>query len=127
MSEAVLDASAVLAYLQAEPGGETVAELLPSSVISAINYGEVVNKLIRSGLSGDAAVRVTNQLACDVRPLDRHVAAEAAKLYFVTYAAGLSLADRCCLALAKQEGAPAVTADKAWSSIDAGVVVELIR
>jgi len=41
--------------------------------------------------------------------------------------AGLSLGDRACLALADAMGCPAVTADRAWSSIDIGVSVVLIR
>jgi ribonuclease VapC len=42
---AVLDASAALVLLRAEPGHEQVAELLPGSVMSALNYSEVVQKL----------------------------------------------------------------------------------
>jgi ribonuclease VapC len=44
---AVLNGSAVLALLRAEPGHDKVAELLPGSLISAVNYFEVVQKLIR--------------------------------------------------------------------------------
>jgi PIN domain nuclease of toxin-antitoxin system len=46
-----------------------------------------------------------------------------------TRRAGLSFGDRVCLALAKREGLPAVTADSAWTRIaDAvGVKVQLIR
>jgi PIN domain nuclease of toxin-antitoxin system len=41
----------------------------------------------------------------------------------------LSLGDRYCLALAKQEGAPVLTAERRWPDIAAaaGVTVELIR
>ena len=46
---AVLDASAALALLRAERGHEKVAELLPGSVISALNYAEVVQKLAQLG------------------------------------------------------------------------------
>jgi ribonuclease VapC len=40
---------------------------------------------------------------------------------------GCSLGDRACLALALQLNLPALTADKAWSKVNAGVVVQLIR
>ena len=42
---------------------------------------------------------------------------------------GLSLGDRACLALARQRGAPAQTADRAWKAIaeEYGVAVEFIR
>lgn len=46
---AVLDASAALALLRTEPGHELVAELLPGSMISALNYSEVVQKLTQLG------------------------------------------------------------------------------
>ncbi|MBA2515401.1 MAG: hypothetical protein H0V26_13925 [Solirubrobacterales bacterium] len=40
---------------------------------------------------------------------------------------GLSLADRCCLALAHRLGLPILTANRAWATIDVGVEVQLIR
>jgi ribonuclease VapC len=42
---------------------------------------------------------------------------------------GLSLGDRYCLALAKREGIPALTAERRWPDIAAapGVTVDLIR
>ncbi len=47
----------------------------------------------------------------------------------LTVEGGLSLGDRYCLALAKREGRPALTAERRWSTIAeaAGVVVEMIR
>lgn len=60
-------------------------------------------------------------------PLTVEDANLAAVLRAPTRAAGLSLADRCCLALAKRLRATAVTADRAWTRSDHGVPVELIR
>lgn len=51
----------------------------------------------------------------------------AARLRPATRHAGLSLADRACLALARRLGVPAVTADRAWGDLDVGVEVRLIR
>jgi PIN domain nuclease of toxin-antitoxin system len=46
----VLDASALLAYLQGEPGAEQVGEALARpAAISAINYAEVLAKLAEDG------------------------------------------------------------------------------
>lgn len=42
----VLDASALLALLQDEPGANRVAGILPESAISSVNLSEVVAKLI---------------------------------------------------------------------------------
>ena len=44
-----------------------------------------------------------------------------------TRSAGLSLADRACLALASRLGVPAVTADRAWTTLDVGVEIVCIR
>jgi len=44
-----------------------------------------------------------------------------------TRRAGLSLADRACLALAQRLGVPAVTADRTWAGLDVGVEVTCIR
>ena len=40
----VLDASALLAYLQDEPGGERVKAVLGSAVLSTVNWAEVIGK-----------------------------------------------------------------------------------
>lgn len=126
---AVLDASAALALLRTEPGHDRVAELLPGSMISAINYSEVVQKLAQLGsdtAEHDTAVLIA--LGATVAPFDTTGAINAARLWPVTRAAGLSLADRACLALAAElpEGV-AVTADRAWADLDLDVAVEVIR
>ena len=46
---AVLDASAALAYLLYEPGGEKVKQALPHSIMSAINLCEVLNRIGKQG------------------------------------------------------------------------------
>ena len=40
---------------------------------------------------------------------------------------GLSLGDRACLALAMRERSRVLTADRAWSDLDLGVELALIR
>jgi len=44
--KAVLDASALLAFLQGEPGSEDVEAALPDACISAVNWSEVVQKAL---------------------------------------------------------------------------------
>ena len=60
-------------------------------------------------------------------PLDAERAAAVAGLEPLTGPAGLSLGDRCCLALALERGVPALTADGAWLRLSHLVRVELIR
>ena len=47
----VLDASALLAYLHEEPGGERVAQVLDGSLVSAVNWAEVVKKSLERGVT----------------------------------------------------------------------------
>ena len=42
----VLDASALLAYLQDEPGSEVIDEVLAESAMSSVNWAEVIQKAI---------------------------------------------------------------------------------
>ena len=49
MSSYVLDASALLALLNNEPGAEQVAAVLTEAVISSVNLSEVVARLADAG------------------------------------------------------------------------------
>jgi ribonuclease VapC len=126
---AVLDASAALALLRTEPGHELVAELLPGSVISALNYCEVVRKLAQLGSATaeeDTAALIA--LGATAAPFDITAAINTARLWPATRGAGLSLADRACLALATDiPNGVAVTADRAWTELDLDVPIQLIR
>ena len=51
MTSAVLDASAVLALIRDEPGGNKVAEHVGRAAISAVNLQEVVKELLVSDLN----------------------------------------------------------------------------
>lgn len=123
----VLDSSAMLAVLQDEPGAELVAPLIATAMISAVNFAEIIAKLIAGG--GDpATVREDlGSIAINVVDFTRDLAEEAGALITQTKARGLSLGDRACLALARRENLPVMTADKAWASVNVGVQVELIR
>ena len=127
MAEWVLDASAVLAVLREERGCEQVQDRLTQSVISAVNYAEVVSKLVDYGAAGDMAVRAAAELGLFVTPLDEPTATRVGALREATRPRGLSLGDRACIALAEMLGLPALTADHAWADLDLGVEVVLIR
>ena len=60
---------------------------------------------------------------------DQALAVIAGRLRAVTAEAGLSLGDRFCLALARRDDLPALTADKQWRIVAdaAGVTVSVIR
>ena len=127
MTEAVVDASAVLAVFQAEPGASKVKDALPSVLLSSVNASEAVAKLIRYGSDPQAAVDMVRRLRCPIVPVDDRLGLRAGALYATTFRLGLSLGDRVCLALAEREGLPVLTADSAWASLDIGVEIRLIR
>ena len=127
MGNVVLDASAVLAHLLAEPGGEGVEAVIADAVISAVNLAEVAQRLIETGASDAEALAVVENLPCDVASFDAAAAVQVALLRRATSVRGLSLGDRACLALGKRLGLPVYTADRAWAELDLGVEVVLIR
>lgn len=123
----VLDASALLCLLIGEPGANRVEAVLSRSRVSAVNYAEVVARLVDKGEYDDDMRSDLSDLALDMVPFDRDLAELAGILRADTRAAGLSLGDRCCLALAKRMGAVALTADRAWATLAVGVQVGLLR
>ena len=124
---AVLDASAVLALIQKEPGGAQVVGYLQGGRMSAANYAEVLHTLGRSGIEIDLARNLVEVLRIEVVPLTANIAARAASFGTAGSRYGLSLGDRACLATAAEFGVPAVTADRVWSDLDICVDVVAIR
>jgi ribonuclease VapC len=127
VSKVVLDASALLALLNQEPGSEAVAEALPGAAISAVNLSEVVAKLVEAKMPGAAVRAILQPLDLDVQPFDAEMAYAAGALRAATRKLGLSLGDRACLALGKLMIRPVLTTDRAWAGLDLGVTVNAIR
>jgi len=127
MADTVLDSSAVMALLRDETGADRVQPCLAAGVISAVNFSEIISKLIDLGSSATVAVEVAQELDLKVLPLDATSAAAAGALREATRKRGLSFGDRACLALAAATGLPVLTADRAWAELDLGVEVVLIR
>jgi len=127
MTGCVLDASAVIAYIRREPGAEIVGPVLASSILSAVNAGEVVSRLIKLGTEPAGAVELVRQLDYEIVAVDAATGLRAGELIALTLSRGLSLGDRVCLALAEREGVPALTADRAWADLGLDIKVSLIR
>lgn len=127
MPEAVIDASALLALLNAEPGADVVAEALPGGVISAVNLSEVVAKLCDAGMPEKTIHQALQPLGIEIVPFDEEQAYQAGLLRTSTQNMGISLGDRACLSLAKMLGVVALTADRAWAGLSVGATVKVIR
>jgi ribonuclease VapC len=125
---AVLDASALLAYLQHERGHEAVEPVLENSALSAVNLSEVLQKAMAAGVSTDGLETDLEAVGVRVYAFDAEDAICSAELWASTRKLGLSLGDRACLALAKRLHAPAYTADRTWAEVKVpGVVVKTVR
>lgn len=70
MSEVVLDAAALLAFLKDESGGSAVWQVLPTSVMSAINLAEVATTFIHGGMPADEVQTALRELPIRIVPLD---------------------------------------------------------
>ena len=127
MSEAVLDASALLALLNQEPGHEEVARVIPDAAISAVDLSEVAAKLVGGGMPEEAVREALDVLALEVHDFGRELAFQTAMLRPPTKPKELSLADRTCLALGQQLGLPVLTTDRVWEELDLGLEVRLAR
>jgi PIN domain nuclease of toxin-antitoxin system len=126
MSKAVLDASALMALLRGEPGKERVQEVIEQAAISALNLSEVITKGLSYGGSLAELSGVLSELPIRTIPFEFEDAYLAASLWPVTKVKGLSLGDRCCLALGKRLALPVFTADRAWNDLEDEVQVEII-
>jgi len=121
----VLDASALLAWLQGEPGMDEVT--LEGAVINSVNWSEVVQKAEQNGVVTTGIGEELGALGLDLRGFSIGEGQKAAELYPLTKANGLSLGDRACLATASVLSGTAVTAEGVWTKAEHGVPVRVIR
>jgi ribonuclease VapC len=125
--DVVFDASALLAYILNETGFESLLFVIQRAVISTVNLAEVRTKLLDLGDRTSAMVDIAVQDIRRVDPFTEEDAIATANLRTITSHAGLSLGDRACLALALSLGVDVYTADRAWSNVDVGCQIHLIR
>lgn len=129
----VVDSSALIAFLRAEPGGKAVKTLLEKGglMMSTINRTEVKGKLVGMGLFTPQQVDSHFDILRDLLEIvvfDLAQSDLAAFWYARRNAYDLSLGDCACLALGEARGADVLTAEKAWSGLpNLQVKVKLIR
>ncbi len=123
----VLDASALLALINAEPGWDSVAAAIGEAAISAVNLAEVVTKMIDIGIPKDDAWVEAADLVPAIIDFGPEQARATAELRTATRSLGLSFGDRACLALARQLHLPALTANQAWRRLSIDVEIRFLR
>jgi len=129
VSAVVIDASAILAAILGETGGDAVFNMLDDAAVSAVNVAEVYTYAALNDLPPDAIDAFFAHTGIEVVAFDRQQAVTAGQLAVVTRKSGLSLGDRSCLALAKIRDAEVLTADRPWAQVAgaAGLKIILLR
>lgn len=127
MPEVVIDASALLALLNSEPGADIVAEAIRGGAISAVNLSEIITKLCGAGMPEKAIRQALQSLGLEIVPFDEEQAYLAGLLRASTQNKGISLGDWACLSLAKTLGVTALTTDKAWAGLSVGATIKVVR
>jgi PIN domain nuclease of toxin-antitoxin system len=111
----LIDASALLAYLQGEPGSKPVEEALRArSACPATNWSEVAQTVLAHGRDWELARALLKSYGVEIVPVGETDAEWAARRW--RRGEGLSLADRLCLAVGERLNARILTADRAWGT-----------
>ncbi|CAN5462808.1 hypothetical protein BH24DEI1_BH24DEI1_02430 [soil metagenome] len=93
--------------------------------MSSVNWSEVVQKALAYNTNVTGLRQDLEALGLQIVDFDARQAEAVAELWTLTRSAGLSLADRACLALARARKLPALTSDKVWTRVSPNV--QMIR
>lgn len=116
-----------MAVVRGENGADVVRPLLFTAAVSTITLAEAYSKLTEWGGDGLAVFQELRFTLADIVPFSEKHAELAGALRAYKVPGGLSLADRCCLALTIELGATVYTADRAWAGLDLPCIIHLIR
>ena len=123
----VLDAAALLALLNRESCTDMVRPLVERSVISSVNWAEVLQKATALGMAVGEVRDTLESEGLGVLTFTAEDAELTAQIWYSSRRSGLSLGDRACLSLAQRLSLPALTADRGWAAFDLDVEIRLIR
>ena len=110
-----------------EPGGDLVETYLPQSIISAVNWSEVLQTMQRHGADTTGTRADLEALGVGFMPFEAIDAELSASIWKQGQPYGLSLGDRACLALGMRLHASIITADKVWLEAYPNLDIQLIR
>ena len=127
MSTLVIDASAILAMIFDEAGGDMVADVCGGAVLNAVNLDEVLHKVARRGMDPILVETQLSRLGISVVAFDARQARISAALHSQLTGTDTSFADRACLSMGLMLDATVLTADAKWTGLGLGVDIRLIR
>lgn len=111
-----------------ETGLEDLSLILPRSIVSTVNYAEVIAVLSDHNMPKEIIAITLPTMVSEIVPFDLAQANITGQLREKSKGKGLSLGDRACLALGQMMQLPIYTADKIWSQVKIdGIEVRLIR
>lgn len=128
---AVLDTSALLAYLKGEEGTKIIEEILDNSIMSIVNLTEAIIVLARTDPDKLSYYQMAiNELIVHKYESDSDImmlASEISVKYREKH--NLSLGDCYCLALGKFLNLPVYTGDRPWVGLESklGIKLKFIR
>jgi len=126
----ILDAYALMAFLENEPGAKQVEDLLIQSLqedlqlaITAVNLAEVYYNLARrySDEAADSALQKLTELTIEIVTVDWELALQAARFKAQT---PIAFADCMAAALAYRRDCPLVTGDQEFHRLAERVRIE---
>ncbi len=125
----VVDASAVMALMLGETGGDVVMQVIRGSRMSAVNVSECCSRGVERGARPDDVLAILKTYEIEIVAFDLSFALEAARLRESTRKQGASLGDRACLSLALAMRLPVYTSDRRLADVDPAldIDVHLIR
>ena len=127
MNRVVLDSSAVIALLLNEKGAEKVSGYEGYTAISAINLAEVCIRMVEIGMTEEKIQQILSSIRVQIFPFDVEQAYAVSRFCNLARKYGMSLSNCACIQLGKHLNLPVMTADRAWTKVDLGVKVVLIR
>jgi ribonuclease VapC len=121
----VVDASAVMALMLAEPGADVVTAQIRGSLISAINLSECCARGVERGADAADVLSIVRGYEVQVIPFDLAAALATADLRESTRPFGSSLGDRACLALGLSRSAAVFTSDRRMAAAGQKLCIDI--
>jgi ribonuclease VapC len=123
----VLDSSAILAVLLAEPGAQNVVACFPEGLLSTASLAEILSKVEHKGIDSEEVYDRIVAFGLRIVAVEAAHARIAAKIALAPREFDLSLGDRLCIALAFALNCALLTSDRGMLRLTAGISIRSFR